>query len=103
VEQDRHAHAVEEVAGVARRRAAHDHVGEKTSQLRGARQALDHAKRVTEGPGQRVDLVVAQGRAGDRHLALLTNDRAIRVAVEVGRESILVDEVLLVGQLHGDR
>ena len=103
VEQDRHAHAVEEVAGVARRRAAHDHVGEKASQLRGARQALDHAKRIAEGPGQRVDLVVAQGRAGDRHLALLADDRAIRVAVEVRREAILVDEVLLVRELHLDR
>jgi hypothetical protein len=52
VEEDRDADAVEEVAGVAGGGAADDDVGQEAGQLRGAREALDHAEGVAEGAGE---------------------------------------------------
>jgi hypothetical protein len=100
VEEDRHARTVEVVAGVARGRAAHDHVGQEARERGHAGQAAHHPQRVAARARYAAQLVAAQRGARDRDLALGLHHRAVHVAVERGVEAQLDLEILARLQLH---
>ena len=65
VVEDRDALAVDEDAGVLRRRAAHHQLADAERDARDAGQVLDHAQRIAEGAGHGRQLVLRQGVARD--------------------------------------
>ena len=99
--EQRHARAVEQEAGRARARAAHDRKRQQRHHRRDAGQRLDHAERIAERAGDLLDLGAAQRDARDLFAALLADhdDLVGIVAValdEVGhRELLLRDQRLL--------